>query len=189
MTVILHMAKYANIQTQSLINDCQVGGSGGAPNCAINSPQIQADGTASMPINLQISSLGEAGPPGPVGPQGPAGQKGDTGDTGPQGAQGPQGLTGSQGPAGPDKGLQVTQRLGDLVVVPPGSFGLSVAECNADEVVTGGGMSFQDNSNVINPGHISQSVQPTWQVGYSNPGPDAVTISAIAECTKLVPPP
>jgi hypothetical protein len=44
-------AKYSNSQTQSLANDCQVAGSGGAPNCAISSPQVQA-GTASTPINF-----------------------------------------------------------------------------------------------------------------------------------------
>ena len=49
--------------------------------CAINSPQILADGSASTPV-MQISG-GAQGPPGPQGP------KGDTGDTGPQGPAGP----------------------------------------------------------------------------------------------------
>jgi hypothetical protein len=99
-------AKYANTQTQSLVNDCQVGNSGGAPNCAINSPQIQSDGAASTPINFQISNPVNEAPAASAGPQGPPGPKGDTGDTGPQGpqgltgVQGPQGLTGPQGPAG-----------------------------------------------------------------------------------------
>ncbi|HYZ60728.1 MAG TPA: hypothetical protein VE544_13815, partial [Nitrososphaeraceae archaeon] len=74
-------AKYSNNLAQSLVNDCGVGDSRGAPNCIINSPQIQADGSANIPM---VSSSGGQGPPGPQGPAGP---------------QGPQGLTGPQGNA------------------------------------------------------------------------------------------
>jgi hypothetical protein len=44
-------AKYAtNTQTQANSNDCDTG-----TNCAISSPQTQGDGSASSPINLQIT--------------------------------------------------------------------------------------------------------------------------------------
>jgi len=43
-------AKYANTQTQANTNECEEG-----TNCALNSPQTQGDGSASSPINLQIT--------------------------------------------------------------------------------------------------------------------------------------
>src|SRR5919106_1576950 len=92
-------AKYSNNLAQSLVNDCDVFDSDGAPNCQNNAPQITADGTA--PISIQKSNPGQ---PGPQGPQGLTGPEGDTGPQGPQGltgAQGPQGLTGPQGNVGP----------------------------------------------------------------------------------------
>jgi hypothetical protein len=52
-------AKYSNSQAQSLINDCGEGDSGASPNCAIVSPQMQADGTA--PITFQISNPAKEG--------------------------------------------------------------------------------------------------------------------------------
>jgi hypothetical protein len=58
--------------------------------CAINSPQILADGSASTPV-MQISG-GAQGPPGPQGLTGTQGPQGLTG------AQGPQGLAGPAGP-------------------------------------------------------------------------------------------
>src|ERR687891_222184 len=90
-------AKYSNNLAQSLVNDCGVGDSRGAPNCIINSPQIQADGSANIPM---VSSSGGQGPPGPQGPAGPQGPQGLTGPQGDTGSQGPQGLTGAQGPQG-----------------------------------------------------------------------------------------
>jgi hypothetical protein len=55
-------AKYSNNQAQSLINECGIGESSGV-NCAINGPQIQADGSATTPVISQTS--GQRGPAGP----------------------------------------------------------------------------------------------------------------------------
>src|SRR5919106_1170334 len=106
-------AKYSNNLAQSLVNDCGVGDSRGAPNCIINSPQIQADGSANIPM---VSSSEGQGPPGPQGPAGPQGPQGLTGPQGNAGPQGPQGLTGPQGLVGPkgdtgDTGPQGPQGL------------------------------------------------------------------------------
>lgn len=49
------IAKYANTQAQSIVNDCV----GPNANCAVNSPQTQGDGGASTPMNLQISKFEE----------------------------------------------------------------------------------------------------------------------------------
>src|ERR671918_204879 len=109
-------AKYSNNLAQSLVNDCGVGDSRGAPNCIINSPQIQADGSANIPM---VSSSGGQGPQGLTGP------KGDTGDAGPQGpqgltgAQGPQGLTGPEGDAGPQGPQGLTGPQGPQGITGP----------------------------------------------------------------------
>ena len=48
-------AKYTtNTQTQANVNDCNTG-----TNCGITSPQIQGNGTANSPTNLQISKFNE----------------------------------------------------------------------------------------------------------------------------------
>src|SRR5919106_4042979 len=91
-------AKYSNNLAQSLVNDCDVFDSDGAPNCQNNAPQITADGTA--PISIQKSNPGQPGPQGPAGPQGPQGIQGLKGDTGATGAVGPQGPIGPAGPQG-----------------------------------------------------------------------------------------
>jgi hypothetical protein len=43
-----------NMQTQANNNECDIG-----TNCSITSPQIQGDGTANSPTNLQISRFTE----------------------------------------------------------------------------------------------------------------------------------
>ncbi|MGH9975998.1 MAG: hypothetical protein ACRD8Z_09215 [Nitrososphaeraceae archaeon] len=50
-------AKYANTntQTQAVDNDC----TGPNANCAVNSPQTQGDGSASTPMNTQVSKFEE----------------------------------------------------------------------------------------------------------------------------------
>lgn len=183
-------AKYSNSQAQAPVNDCGVGDLHGAPNCIINSPQIQADGSANIPI---VSSSGGQGPPGPLGPPGPQGPpgadgaQGPAGPEGPQGEQGPQGIQGEQGPPGPDKELQVRRVDGNGVEVPAGEFGFDQATCASDEVVTGGGIQTgPEDANEINPDSADFSVLNGWRYNYFNPGPDTVFIRASAECGKLV---
>lgn len=178
-------AKYSNSQTQSLANNCRVSDSGsGSPNCANIGPQL-TDGTASSPINLQISN-----PAAEQGSQGPQGPKGEQGEQGPPGPQGPAGPDGPQGPGGPEKELQVRTVLGDEQTVPSGGLRTSSAICAPDEFVTGGGHFIEDFSNEINPKLIEEGVpldEPNaWDFDYINPGPDEVRIQAIAECAKLV---
>lgn len=194
-------AKYStNSQVQSLVNNCGIGESNGV-NCALIGPQVQGDGSVSSPVISQSGAArGEQGPQGPVGPAGPAGPQGIQGLTGPAGPQGPQGATGAtgatgpqgaQGPAGPTQELQVRTVPSGLVTVPAGGGQTTIiAECNPDEVATGGGMLIIDDDNVFNPSS-QQSGEPetqpnTWVVLYRNNGPNPVDAIAFAECAKLV---
>jgi hypothetical protein len=49
------MARYANTQTQAIVNEC----TGPNVNCAVTSPQTLGDGGASTPINKQISKFNQ----------------------------------------------------------------------------------------------------------------------------------
>lgn len=158
-------AKYTNSfeETASLTNTC----SGDDSNCMINNPQTEGENNS--PINLQISSPGEEGQPGPPGPPGPEGP---------------------QGPPGPNKELQVRTVTGEGVEVGLAEPEVARAFCAPDEVVTGGGMSISEQGNSINPDifdiGISFNNLSGWAVEYDNPGPNPVTIRAIAQCAKLV---
>jgi hypothetical protein len=66
-TVKFASARYANTQTQVNANECNTG-----TNCAINNPQTQGDGSASSPINSQISRFNEEQEEGPTTPDSPA---------------------------------------------------------------------------------------------------------------------
>jgi hypothetical protein len=94
--------------------------------------------------------------------------------------------------------------VGDSQEVQPGEFGTATAICAPDEVVTGGGVSSfvpGEGSNVVNPPmtDLGAPLNPTdgwsgapldapngWWFLYENPGPEPVTIVALAECAKLI---
>ena len=151
--------------------------------CAINSPQILADGTASTPI-MQISG-------GAQGPQGPKGNTGDTGPQGPQGltgAQGPQGIQGEQGPPGSDKVLNVRQVTSSIMTLQSGQSGTVRAACASDELVTGGGFLIEgvNAGNQYNYDLTSKAESSsTWVIDAHNYGPFLFNIQAYAECSKL----
>jgi hypothetical protein len=161
---------YSNSQAQSFVNECGLSGTT-SPICVNNGPQTLADGTA--PISIQNSNPGQPGPKDDTdGPQGPP--------------QGP--------PGGPAGQLLVTQVVGNTVEVPPGEQRQSEAMCEPGEVATGGGFdldAFTESNNQINP--VVRSVgdglsQPNgWSVEYFNPGPNAVSVQAFAECASLAP--
>jgi hypothetical protein len=164
-------AKYSSDQAQSLVNDCDIFDSDEVTTCQNNGPQTMADGTA--PISIQNSNPGQPEPKDDTdGPQGPP--------------QGP--------PGGPAGQLLVTQVVGNTVEVPPGEQRQSEAVCEPGEVATGGGFdldAFTESNNQINP--VVRSVgdglsQPNgWIVEYFNPGPNAVSVQAFAECASLAP--
>lgn len=134
--------------------------------CGAISPVIQADGSANSPINSQLSNSGQ---------------------------QGPKGEQGEQGPPGPTQELQVRQVMGDPVTIASGQEADATASCDADELVTGGGFAVREESesNVINLPELGTIGTPlntptTWNVVVDNPGPEEITIEAVAECAKLV---
>ena len=63
---------------------------------------------------------------------------------------------------------------------------IALVDCGPDEVVTGGGFDYDDDSNVVNPDFDSFPIVAEWGVGTMNPGPDTTSISAWAQCAKLV---
>ncbi len=156
-------AKYENTQTQSLLNDCQAGNAGSASNCAITSPQTQADGVASTPTNLQISDIGIQGPQGDRDPEGM-----------PEDVQ----------------SLEVRQQPGNLVTVAPNTAGNSTATCSSDEEATGGGSAWTSSGNAPPNLGVSTFVEEgppdSYVIGVDNNGQESVLIQALAECAKLV---
>jgi hypothetical protein len=110
----------------------------------------------SIDLDIDICVKCTSDVPGPPGPPGPAG---------------PQGPQGEQGPPGPDKTLQTRQVMGLPGTILPGNTGFSILSCNADEVVTGGGIQFQGGGNEINPSHTESrpmSGGNGWIVTYDN---------------------
>jgi hypothetical protein len=78
----------------------------------------------------------------------PAGATGAPGPTGPQGPEGPQGPTGLTGATGPAGATNVTARRGPPVTVPStGQTTTFETQCNAGEVATGGGYTFDSGAD------------------------------------------
>jgi hypothetical protein len=145
-------------------------------------------------VQAQVPGLDLSGIPGITG--NPAfnflkGPKGDKGDTGAQGPKGDKGDTGAQGPKGDigssasEKNLSIRTIKGDIVQNGfDGDDKKSIAECNSDEILTGGGI------EVSGPGEYrilySKPVDNTWEAKSG-----AITIEpsftqAYAQCQKLV---
>jgi hypothetical protein len=113
------------------------------------------------------------------GPAGPAGAKGDPG---------------AQGPAGPDKILSTREVHGETKTGGPG-FISAFADCADDEAVTGGGYIVSPQNSVAqfivngNTRHIDGAGDHNgWRVQVFS-SIDDVSLTAFAECAKLVPPP
>jgi hypothetical protein len=125
--------------------------------------RIQAHGTDSMPMNLQLSNPRNEIAQVPPSPPGPPFSK---------------------------QQLQVTQVSGPTVRVLANEIGESLATCATDEILTGGGtVFFADAGNKPLETEIDGPLNtpPTeWQYRVDNPGPGQVFIRAEALCAKLV---
>jgi Collagen triple helix repeat (20 copies) len=118
------------------------------------------------------------GPPGPVGPAGPQGEQG------PAGLQGEQGPTGERGPPGPAaQAMNFTVRNVPGQLVSLNGIAQSVATCDSDELVTGGGFSITNG-----PGIVLSSIPQgdSWIVSAANPFTFGnSSVQAFAECAKI----
>ena len=132
---------------------------------------------------------GPTGPPGPPGEPGPAGQNGTQGPIGPAGEQGPPGPPGPAGPAGPPgpagaeiPAMNLTIRNMEGQLVPLTGIAQSLATCNSDELVTGGGFTITNGPGVV----LSSAPQgSSWIVVAANPfGFGNSSLQAFAECAK-----
>jgi Collagen triple helix repeat (20 copies) len=154
-------------------------------------------GAISIPTSLDSASgqfffqgppgqNGTQGPPGPMGPLGPPGPQGEQGPPGPQGEQGPPGPQGEQGPTGPTGAA--AQAMNFTVRNVPGQIeslrgiAQSVATCNPDELVTGGGFSITNGPGIV----LSSTPQgDSWIVIAANPFTFGnSSVQAFAECAK-----
>ena len=129
---------------------------------------------------------GTQGPPGPTGPQGPPGEPGPAGQNGTQGPIGPAGEQGPPGPPGPPgpeiPAMNLTIRNMEGQIVPLTGIAQSLATCNPDELVTGGGFSITNGPGVV----LSSAPQgSSWIVVAANPfGFGNSSLQAFAECAK-----
>jgi hypothetical protein len=141
------------------------------------------------PLGL-VGPQGEQGPAGQQGKQGPAGPQGKQGPAGPQGEQGPAGQQGEQGPAG-ERGppgpaaqaMNFTVRNVPGQLVSLSGIAQSVATCNSDELVTGGGFNI-----TYGPGIVLSSIPQggSWIVSAVNPFTFGnSSVQAYAECAKI----
>jgi hypothetical protein len=120
--------------------------------------------------------------PGPPGPPGKNGTQGPPGPPGPQGPQGEQGPIGPPGKAAPT--MNLTVRLEEGEIVPLSGIAQSIAACDSDELVTGGGFAITNG-----PGMVLRSspVQNSWLVVATNPfNAGNSSLQTFAECAELV---
>ena len=123
---------------------------------------------------------GTQGPPGPTGPPGPPGEPGPAGQNGTRGPIGPAGEKGPPGPEIPAMNLTIRNMEGQLV--PLTGIAQSLATCNSDELVTGGGFTITNGPGVV----LSSAPQgSSWIVVAANPfGFGNSSLQAFAECAK-----
>jgi type II secretory pathway pseudopilin PulG len=124
---------------------------------------------------------------GPAGPD--AGAKGDPGPPGPAGVKGDQGPIGT---AGSPRRLVVTQHVTEFVPIAAGSAKSIIASCDVSlgEAVTGGGYQLapiETPPTIIFNGSPLDGSNSSWQVDAFNPGSGTASVSAIAQCARLVP--
>jgi hypothetical protein len=100
-----------------------------------------------------------------------------------------------QGPPGPEKEILTRIVRGPEAPIQAEEGQTIVVECAPDEVATGGGYgdtSFLQEDNVINPlfqenaGQSGDLPLTSWELRYTNPGPEPVVIEPFAVCAKLV---
>jgi hypothetical protein len=134
-------------------------------------------------MNSASAQMFYQGPPGRNGTQGPIGPRGEQGSIGPPGPIGPRGEQGPIGPPGaaaPTMNLAVRNVPGQIVAL--NEVAQSIATCNSDELVIGGGFSIANG-----PGMVLSSVpiDNSWAVFAANPfAIDNSSLQAFAECAK-----
>ena len=135
----------------------------------------------------QSGPAGPTGPPGERGPPGPPGVNGTQGQPGPQGPPGNNGIQGPPGPPGkaaPIKNLIIRDVNGNTIKIE--GIVKSVAMCNSDEFVSGGGFSIKNGFGFVIDNHPDRN---SWNVTAANPpGTTNSTIGELqahAECAKL----
>jgi hypothetical protein len=112
----------------------------------------------------------------------PQGEQGPKGDTGPQGEQGP--------PGTPAENNNLSMRTVEGNVAQNGcvdgcsSLAKSVASCNDDEVLTGGGSGHSGGEFLMD---FSRPNGNSWEARSTPTGGDPSYTQAYAQCQKLVP--
>jgi hypothetical protein len=134
----------------------------------------------STTMNSASAQIFYQGPPGQNGTQGPPGPSGEQGPIGPPGPSGEQGPIGPPGAAAPTMNLAVRNVPGQIVALS--EVTQSIATCNSDELVIGGGFSIKNG-----PGMVLSSVpiDNSWIVFAANPfAIGNSSLQAFAECAR-----
>lgn len=127
--------------------------------------------------------IGSPGPQGEQGPPGPPGQNGTQGPIGSAGQQGPTGEPGQAGPPGPAaQAMNLSIRNVPGQIVSLSGIAQSVATCNPDELVSGGGFRITSGPGIV---LSSTSQGNSWIVLAANPFTFGnSSVQALAECAK-----
>ena len=170
---------------------------------AVGGNPLQAIEEALADLQAQINNIelipgpqgpqGEPGEQGEVGPQGLPGLNGNDGVQGEPGPQGAQGIQGVQGPIGPVGPQGPSGEVGTTLLFlrpgptnPAAPIGDSVAFCELDETLIGGGFRISNANARVIRAEIVMIGQPAFLVtAVSDVLPNEVT--AIAHCLKIIP--
>jgi hypothetical protein len=131
-------------------------------------------------MNSVSAQIFYQGPPGQNGTQGPIGPPGPPGEQGPIGPPGEQGPIGPPGAAAPTMNLAVRNVPGQIVALS--EVAQSIATCNSDELVIGGGFSIANGPGMV---LSSVSIDNSWVVFAANPFDIGnSSLQAFAECAR-----
>jgi hypothetical protein len=175
----LQQANAASLRQHSnLLNNCyrpdQCRQSNVHQGTAGNDNQVTGFGDLSNNGNTPTTNP-TVGAPGPAGPAGPPGPKGDPGQP------------------GPNKVLTTREVIGDPKDGGPQTFITAFANCADDEVITGGGYAVTPAGLgvgfFVNLDKRANDGSNSWSVEIFNNSSLTLSLSAVAECAKLVPPP
>jgi len=134
----------------------------------------------STAMNSASAQMFYQGPPGQNGTQGPPGPSGEQGPIGPPGPSGEQGPIGPPGAAAPTMNLAVRNVPGQIVALSEAAQ--SIATCNSDELVIGGGFSIANGPGIV---LSSVTINNSWVVFAANPfAIGNSSLQAFAECAK-----
>ena len=93
-------------------------------------------------------------------------------------------------PIGAQGALMAKMRFSEPVIAAPGTGRTAIVSCNPGEIATGGGYQVvvgSGNTIYIQYNQPDKLDNKVWAVSFHNTGTSNVGVSAIAQCTSLIP--